>query len=277
MSRMHNLKTASNGEPTVWWSWQDLRGGVERKGLPPKGICTHGRAWLRSLHNGVTVEWVLFSRSCHASVTFSSTGDDAISLALSIPFLFAIYLSLEKAQWVKRLPGVRWKNGDYDSGEREIRVAIHNSAVWWTLWVNGNGMRSSHWRDGCFHFDDFLLGREKYSEGESSFHGAAVEMPEGYYPASVRLFTSTWKRSRWPWAKSIRRAEIEVGGGIPIPGDGENDWDLDDDAILGGTYPVDTVDGALAAIRESAMRDRLRTGGENWQPGAGWPAHCEAK
>lgn len=275
MSRMHYLKTAENGEPSIWWSWQDLRGGVDRKGPPPKGICTHGRAWLHSLSNGIGVEWDLFSRRCHASIEFSSTGDDAIMFALAIPFLFAIYLSVDKAKWVKHLPGVKWVDGDYNSGEREIRIAIHDNAVWWNLWINSTGIRSRSWRDGCFHFDDFFLGRNKYSESERQRHEVFLAMPEGFYPVVVELFTSTWKRKRWPWAKSIERANVEIEGGLPVPGDGDNDWDLDDDAIFSSTFPASTVEDALSAVRESAMHDRRRKGGgEDWQPSAGWPVHC---
>lgn len=274
MSRMHYLRTADNGEPSMWWSWQDLRGGVERKGPPPTGFCTHGRAWLKWAGNGVGAEWHLFSRCCHLSLTFSSTGDDAIMFSLAIPFLFALYLSLERAKWVKRLPGVRWVSGDYNSGERELRIAIHNNALWWNIWINGMGMRNDSWRDSCFHFDDFFLGRNKYSETERQRFDSFLVMPEGVYPATVELFTSTWKRPRWPFSTSIARADVEIAGGIPIPGDGENSWDIDDDAIYGMTCPSGTVEEALSSIRESAMRDRRRNGGENWVPDAGWPAHC---
>lgn len=274
MSRMHYLRTADNGEPSMWWSWQDLRGGVERKGPPPKGLCTHGRAWLKWAGNGIGTEWHLFSRCCHLSITFSSTGDDAIMFSLAIPFLFALYLSLERAKWVKRFPGVRWVSGDYNSGERELRFAVHDNAFWWNIWINRMGMRNDSWRDRCFHFDDFFLGRNKYSETERQRFDSVLVMPEGVYPATVELFTSTWKRPRWPWPTSINRADVQIEGGIPIPGDGENSWDIDDDAIYGLTCPSGTVEEALSSIRESAMRDRRRNGGENWVPDAGWPAHC---
>lgn len=277
MSRMHYLRTAKNGEPSTWWSWQDLRGGVERKGPPPKGLCTHGRAWLKWEGNGVGAEWHLFTRCCHLGLTFSSTGDDAIMLSLAIPFLFALYLSVERAKWIKRLPGVRWVSGDYNSGERELRVAVHDNALWWNIWINGMGMRNSSWRDSCFHFDDFFLGRSKYSESPHQYYTAAIEMPEGYYIAKIELFTSTWKRPRWPFPQSIARADVEIEGGVPVPGDGENSWDMDDDCILSGMYPAATVEEALAAVRESAMRTRRRNGGENWVPADGWPAHCELR
>jgi len=274
MGRMHYLRTAENGEPALWWSWQDLRGGVERKEPAPTGFCRHGRAWLRSVGNGVGVEWHLFSRSCHVSATFSSIGDEAITVTLAMPFLFAIYLSVDRAGWVKWLPGVRYVSGDYDSGEREIRIAIHNNTLFWLLWQNGMGMRSTSWRDGGFRIDDFFLGRSKYTESARQRHETVLAMPEGSYPVTVELFTSTWKRPRWPWPMSIQRANVTVGGGVPVPGKGDNEWDMDDDAIFEGMYAATTVEEALAVLKESALRDRQRNAGEGWIPDGGWPVHC---
>lgn len=278
MSRMHYLKTADNGEPSMWWSWQDLRRNYDDRNAPlPTGFCTHGRAWLKWEGNGIGAEWSLFSRGMGIGVTFSSTGDYAIMLSLAIPFLFALYLSLERAKWVKRLPGVQWVSGDYNSGERELRIAVHDNAVWWNIWINGMGMRESSWRDNCFHFDDFFLGRSKHSATPRQYCTAVLEMPEGFYTARIVLFTSTWKRPRWPFATSVALADVEIEGGVPVPGDGENDWDMDDDAIFSSTLPAATVEEALSAVRESAMRDRRRNGGEHWVPADGWPAHCELR
>lgn len=274
MSRMHHLRTADNGEPTLWWSWQDLRGGVERKGPAPKGFCTHGRAWLRSLSNGIGIEWHLGSRRCHISLTFSTIGDEAIEVAVAIPFLFALYLFIDRAGWVKRLPGVRYVSGDYDSGEREIQIAVHHNTIWWSLWLNNSGMRSRNWRDGSFHIDDFILGRNQYSETKRQSYETYLIMPEGRYPATVELFTSIWKRPRWPWAMRVQRANVTVPGGVPVPGAGENSWDMDDDAIFEGVYPASTIEDGLAALRESVLRDRQHHAGEGWVPDAGWPAHC---
>lgn len=277
MARMHYLRTADNGEPSLWWSWQDLRRKYDDRDAPaPTGFCTHGRAWLRWDGNGVGAEWSLFSRRCHILIEFSSAGDDAIMVALAIPFLFSIYLCVEKAKWVKRLPGVRWVKGDYNSGERTIGVAIHDAAIWWHLWINRDGMRRmDDWRDNCFRPVDFLLGKPKHNRSEGQRSETFLAMPEGMYKATVVLFTSTWKRPRWPWGMSVERASIEIEGGVPVPGAGDNDWDLDDDAICSGTYAAPTVEDALSAVRASAMRQRQRHGGDDWIPAAGWPAHCQ--
>ncbi len=265
MSRMHYLKTDEQGEANIWWHSQCL----DKQGR----MWRYGRAWLHWPGNSIGVCWDLFSSSCGFRIAFSDIADDAIDVWILVPFLFSLYFHLSRANWVNRLPGVKW-TGKWGSGEREIYIRFHGWALWWTLWRNDNEHKSHDWRDSNFHFDDFFLGRKNYSETERIAHEAFVEMPEGYYPAKVELFTSTWKRPRWPWPKSINRADVQIEGGIPIPGKGENSWDIEDDAIYGLTCPSGTVEEALSSIRESAMRDRRRNGGENWVPDVGWPAHC---
>lgn len=91
-------------------------------------------------------------------------------------------------------------------------------------------------------------------------------MPEHPYPATVRLFESTWKRPRWPFARRMVRAEIEVEGGIPHPGKGENSWDCDDDATYSLTCQARTAEDAVAKLVGSVLRDRRNYGGRSWRP-----------
>ena len=67
------------------------------------------------------------------------------------------------------------------------------------------------------------------------------------------------------------RTEIEPNTSVPIPGKGENSWDLDDDAIHSGIYPTGIAQEAASSLAKSAMRTRKRYGGPNWVPDAGWP------
>jgi hypothetical protein len=50
--------------------------------------------------------------------------------------------------------------------------------------------------------------------------------------------------------------EIEVKGGVPVPGDGENSWDIDDDAVEIMTVAADTIEEAIAKFKESIGKDR---------------------
>lgn len=250
------------GSSRVWWNWQDLRDKAKRKGL----LCTHGRAWLYFPGNCFGVEWSLFGRRCAIELEFSTTGDEHILFSLSIPFVFALYLSLERASWITRLPGVKW-DGNFRNGDREIGLRIFGGAIWWRLWRNPMIGEGRDWRDGCFHVDDFLLGRPQYSQSAHERHTANLLMPEGVYPVKVELYTATWKRKRWPWPKTVKRANVTIESGLAVPGDGENDWDMDDDAIYESTFPAASVGEALELVRESALRQR---GGDTWSPAEGW-------
>lgn len=262
-------------ERAIWWSWQDLRGDWYATGesKKPTGFCTHGRAWLHWPTNSVGIEWGLFDWACGFSITFDSCHDEAIQLHLAIPFLFSVWLSLTRCDWVKYLPGVKW-SGKYGSGEREINLRVHSWAFWWNLWTYP-GESYDRWNEGCFHIDDFFLGRNEHSESPREHYDTFLEMPEGAYPVTVELYTSTWTRKRCPWIRrSVRRAKIEIEGGVPVPGKGENSYDCDDDAIFSSTAPAASVDEALRALKESVLHDRCRHGGDGWEPSEGWPAHC---
>lgn len=113
---------------------------------------------------------------------------------------------------------------------------------------------------------DALLGNAKHSEREIVTEAAAVPMPERTYPATVTISESTWTRSRWPFAKRLVRATIDVEGGVPVPGKGENSWDCGEDAIYSLTCPATTIPEAVSKMVESALRSRERYGGKNWRP-----------
>ncbi len=203
------------------------------------------------------------------SLNFSSTDDDDFSFSIALYKLIYFHFAIGHLPIVHHLPGVKW-NGKYGSGERELRLSWRPCSWHWNIWTYPHESKN-WWRDGWFDLTDFLLGRAKHSEsGHMSFH-SFIHMPEGAYPADVELYTSTWKRPRWPWGKSIKRANVIIENGVPVPGDGENSWDMDDDAILESTVPASTVAEAVEAVRQSAIRQR---GGDGWIPDAGIPAHC---
>lgn len=252
---MRTLVRGKGEETALWWHSQVL----DKQGRMWK----YGRAWLHWPGNSIGVCWDLFSSSCGFRIAFSDVSDSAIDVWVNVPFLFSLYFHLSRAKWVKRLPGVKW-TGKWGSGEREIYIRFHDSALWWTLWRFTGESKSRDWRDSNFHFDDFLLGREKYSESEHTTHHVLFLVQGTAYPATVELYTSTWKRSRWPWPKTVNRANVEVETGVPVPGKGENGWDMEDDAIYGLTTNADTVGEALSAFRESVIRQRSKYGGDNW-------------
>ena len=98
--------------------------------------------------------------------------------------------------------------------------------------------------------------------------GAPVEirMPEGTYHGAAKRFIATWKRPRWPKAKSLMRVEIDVPEGIPFPDKGENEWDMDDDATFSITTNAETIEQGVDQLIADVMRERNKYGGPDWHP-----------
>jgi hypothetical protein len=147
-----------------------------------------------------------------------------------------------------------------------IDVAVHDGAIWWEFvhpkheWKSG----TSRWRHGNWHPLDTLLGRRVHSK--EIIDGpieVVIPMPERGYDATVTIELARWKRPRWPWATELRRYNVEIPGGIPVPGKGENSWDCGDDAIFGQSGPGRSVEVAIGNIVESALTTRKRHGGRH--------------
>lgn len=199
----------------------------------------------------------LFGSLALIDMEFSSTDDEDFNFSLAVYKLFYFGFSVGTFKLVHKLPGVRW-NGKWGSGAREIRLSWRPWTWHWSLWTYPQESKN-WWRDGYFDLADFLLGRERYSEIRGEIQEASIPMPEGEYPAKITFVQRHWKRPRWP---SIRRrvdADIEMIEPIPVPGDGENDWDCGEDAICAGSYPASTTAEAIAAIRASALKQRGQT------------------
>ena len=108
--------------------------------------------------------------------------------------------------------------------------------------------------------DDVVLGAAVYKEEVNETRQTTIPMPEGSYPAVVKMTKATWTRPR-SRPVTMERATVEMLVPIPIPGKGENSWDCEDDALYSLTTPADSVNAARLAVMSSAMRDRMRRGG----------------
>lgn len=158
-----------------------------------------------------------------------------------------------------------------------IGVKWHDGTLWWSLWENRDAWSSSQpwWWGGSFTPKDFLLGRSKHSKHDVKTSELIFGLPEGDYNVKVETWTSTWRRPRWPFAKSMNRVQCDFDPPIPVPGKGENSWDLDDDALYSITTGGKTVDETLYALVDDVIRIRSQYGGSNWIPDNGWPTGVE--
>lgn len=142
---------------------------------------------------------------------------------------------------------------------------------WWTVlaWRHedddfGRARHGWEWRA---ELADVILGRAKYREGAPEVHRIRVQMPEREYTGTATLRDDSWKRPLW-FRKTIRRAHIDMdeGHAVPVPGKGENSYDIDDDAIYGLTCRAGTPAEAAMAVYESAMYARGKYASASWLP-----------
>jgi len=261
-----------------WQNLNEKRGG--RVGSPLR----NGRAWWHFFDHRalITWEWVLGSRSCRLGVTVGGDEEFGVGFTLAVPFLFAFYLTVagfRPVVWFARL--LLPKTEERYGGEhgyrctREVYFSVHDWALWWTIWrhpMAGWSRRVSRWRDGSWHFRDqvlnLLLGKHQHSERDVINASTMIPMPEGSYPATVRIYENTWKRPRW-FARHMLSFDVKIPDGVPFPGKGENSWDCGQDATYGLSGPAEqpTVEHAVSQVVETVLRSRRRYGGSvDWRP-----------
>ena len=124
---------------------------------------------------------------------------------------------------------------------------------------NQGGVRHWFWRNALL---DFLFGKTQYYRHRIDVTPAPVdiELPEGCYKAEVTRERECWMRPRWPFRKVRSCMDIDIPGGIPFAGKGENPWDCDDDALYGTSCDGHDFERAKQAVVESAMAERHKYG-----------------
>lgn len=151
-------------------------------------------------------------------------------------------------------------------------LRFHDGAVWWKIVTPSHSWscETPKWRDGCFNFVDFLLGKHKYTSTVLEQREVTIPMPEKAYAATAKLTACEWKRPRW-FAKRLRRVEIECPEGVPFEGKGTASWNCGPDATFGLTTPADSIPEGVGKMVGSVLRDRVRYGGWN-----DWAWHKDA-
>jgi hypothetical protein len=268
------------GHPRTWsWRTQNLdeRPGDEKRrdyNRATGSLLRHGRGWLRlgaDRAPTLRVSWLFGGRHCHADLNFDAS-DREIAIGLATPLL-ALWLSVDGVpERLFTLVGLPKKVGQYHEWEREIRVAVHDWKLWWSIWRDGNGWSASESRGRSGNFDPIrvLFGREVAASEQLGKERCEVPMPEGSYPATIEWTRRSLRRARWPFraGPSVLFQEwlsytITPDKPIGHPGKGENAHDCGDDATFSLSGSGRNAEDAIAALVRSVLRDRMKYGGSH--------------
>ena len=179
--------------------------------------------------------------------------------------LFSLYLTLESKHFKYRsgliATGITW-----DTKQHILHTQLLNQTE-----MDNSKPAVIDW---YWNYRDWLFGKPIYSESQRNSRlgglptSGIMKMPEGDYKMKLEFYTSYRHRPRSPFVKSLHRVEITPEKPVPIPGKGENSWDLDEDATYSSTMPVNgrTTEELIADFKQSSMERRERYGGKNWLP-----------
>lgn len=195
----------------------------------------------------LSIDFILFSKPT-PSISFTR-GSRSLTFHLAVPYIFSVWLKFGKIL-------------KYTNNKKELSISAHGDCIWLQLFTD-----PMDGKNHVFHWKDFLLGKSQYSTKEIETRNILVPMPEKSYEATAKLFESSWKRPRG-FVKKITRVEIDIPGGIPHEGKGENSWDMGHDATFSMTTPAKTIALGVGNLVGSVLNSRVKYGGYsdwNWQ------------
>lgn len=231
----------------IWHHIQKLRNWIEARG------------WL---HFGeyLTLGWSynLLSRFCHMHLTAGGGGDDDISFSIAVPPV-AIWLHAE-FDWKSRFCFRRILDK-----EMEIELSVHHWGLWWSLWHTAHEWvkGTPKWRNGCWYPLDTLFGKVEYFDNKNEQKRHEVEIPlfERKYKGKAVIYKCWWRRKYIPWKLHEKvYCEIEIPGGIPVGGKGENSWDCGPDKIFAFTTQGRDIGEGIAKLIGDVIETRNRYG-----------------
>jgi hypothetical protein len=262
----------------------------------------HGRCWIGGRYPNETqlrIEWSFFKRSNSTGLELSLADydEDAIGGHVSLWYVGALYWGFANGRlrrlmerWTSRdskpreldqcavcrlskalcdtsaqaMPHVFKPRTYWSTNGRNIGARWFEGTLWIDIWSDPMEWRRADpwWWHISIHPVDIIFGRTKHEEKTLETTRVIVPMPEGGYPATVRIFESTWRRSRWPWAwRRMVRSDITPDTPIAFPGKGESEYDCGEDSTHSMTSAASTPLAAAMALSESVMSRRIRYGG----------------
>lgn len=257
----------------MFWHSQNLN---EKKYDKMGSILRHGRAWLHFGKDGrrsIGWEWSFPSHFCLIEFEI---GDEGWKFAVAPFGLFGIWIHFDGFALLKRLSPKRKCIATWDGGrefwlidERECSLSFSD----WTLRIHP-WSKSMEWckadpwwvRGISLNLPDLLLGRNRHTCTTVNTFDIEIPMPEKNYPAKVNIEHGIWKRPLW-LAKVRRSAWVEIPGGIPFPGKGENSWDCGMDGLFGYGCSGIKAEEIIAQGVQSVLESRRKYAGSvAWVP-----------
>lgn len=211
-------------------------------------------------------EGYLFKKAHHNSISLRLGGDENdFTVNLGIKGLFNFYFGVEDffpRKIMKKLFDYTTRYYGVSLFEEYISIEFHRDDMGY-----GKGWRGYH---KMIDWKSIIFGKDTHEKKELSTERSVIKMPEGDYPATIKISQSTWTRKRI--VKPIVRTRYEITPDIPIPepGKGENGWDMDDDAIFNSTVTANSLEEALNKVRDSVMKTRKNRASVNWKPDGGF-------
>lgn len=226
----------------------------------------HGRAWWYVGRYVLGWSWNFTGHPlfCHAYVAVNPDGEHTLGASIAVPFC-ALWVHLD-TPWGSRLNNFCRRADQKYGNERRIGVSVHDWAFWWDVWADQMEWRHSdpRWQHGAWHPIDTLFGRNQVTWRDLETRDVVVPMPERPYPAVCKVRERIDRRPRW-FARRSLEAWLDIPGGIPFPGKGENSWDCGMDGLFG--IGGRSIENAIGRAVVSVLTSRERyAGSRDWRP-----------
>jgi len=220
-----------------------------------------GRRWLHWGSTTVGFEWAFWreAKLCIAMISLPIE-EKSIVVSIGIPWLFSLHLWLEASGLGRKYP--KYKRG------RTVGMRIFANKIWLSLW--DDPMASNHddpwWWAITIAPLDILFGKSKSTKSFIRGYTIEVPMPEDTYGAAVNVYEYIFKRPRWPFRYRRLVSCVDMTNPLPVPGKGTCSYNIGEDAIHSLSTHKQRPHEVIAVVVSSAMRDRLRYGGDKWIP-----------
>ncbi len=273
----HRVFGSVNNDYRVHMFFQNLNEDRTRKKIlgEPKGVPYRGRAHLRILDFTFSWEWDLWTTHTGARL-YVNDADDAFEFFIGFPpvGLWWSFGSPSLSRLAQRLTGRGYTT-------YALSFGIHDAAIWWNIWTPRDEWTRAtpRYRNGSWHPIDTFLGKHVYREGVGETHHVLIPMPEGGYPATIKVAADSWKRPLW-FRVTRHRARVEIPSGIPHQGKGENSWDCGEDALFELTCAAASVEDAIGKVVASVLESRRKYDGNRmakYPPAAEYVAAWEKR